>query len=518
MINNIIFLFGLARVTMSDGFSKKHKQHTDTGPCSVGACIKCLAVLFFGLWLAALIYHLSPIEAVERARNAQTNEETPRDGNLRKIAPQQVHSKVPFDETDESYHLVFSTGCSEFQDWQSIGVYSSAEAVGQRGIITRIASGCTPMQEQSLRHAISHLPDRCRIHFAPDTDVKDHNGHFYKYANKPLGMMHWLMNADPPVPPEATVVLMDPDFYFLKPLWHDSFDSPDKYIATGGAKKTPMPKDALGRVRVTKGSMIAQRYGIGGKPWTLAAGRNNQKAWRLDEYFTNNGRPNSPALAPDLLGHEERAGDFYSIGAPYFALASDWLPIATSWTNLMYMSVERNFGNLAEMYAMVIAVADYGIRPVMIDSLMVSNVDAGGEGWPWVDKLPMDRGCDPAILEENYRLPTFLHYCQTYIHPDLDTSTGNLFSKYQVPDEILACPAGSEAAEGVDGSAAKKKHKKGSMVLDPDGFLPEPDVHTIAADKKALRNIFAHCFATRGTNQAARDYRSWFCGKQNSND
>ena len=64
---------------------------------------------------------------------------------------------------------------------------------------------------------------------------------------------------------------------------------------------------------------------------------------------------------------------------------------------------------------MVIAVADYGIRPVTIDNLMVSDVHAPGEGWPWVDKLPMDRGCDPAILTDpEYNLPTFLHYCQRY--------------------------------------------------------------------------------------------------------
>jgi hypothetical protein len=320
------------------------------------------------------------------------------------------------------------------------------------------------------------------------------------------------------IPDDAVVALVDPDFYFLKPLWHDSFDSPDKYIATGRAKQTPMPRDPVtGKVRVVKGSMIAQRYGIGGKPWTKAPGRNKQKAWALDQYFISTGRPSSPALAADLMGHEDRAGDFFSIGAPYFAIASDWLPISTSWTALMYMTVERNFGNLAEMYAMVIAVADYGIRPAMIDSLMVSNVDASDEGWPWVDKLPRDRACDPDILTEDYPLPIFLHYCQSYVHPDLAPNPASLFSKYQVPDEILACPSGSQADEGEKGNIGKgRKGKKGAggMVLDANGFLPEPDVHTIAADKIGQRNIFAHCFATRGTNQAARDYRSWFCSEQ----
>ena len=79
------------------------------------------------------------------------------------------------------------------------------------------------------------------------------------------------------------------------------------------------------------------------------------------------------------------------------------------------MAVERNLGNLAEMYAMVIATADLGIRPVRVDNLMVSDVGAGGEGWPWVDALPENRACDPKILDDpSFRLPTFVHYCQVH--------------------------------------------------------------------------------------------------------
>ena len=103
---------------------------------------------------------------------------------------------------------------------------------------------------------------------------------------------------------------------------------------------------------------------------------------RRREFFLEIGRLNSPARATDLT--ENRAADFYSIGAPYIALAADWLPIATNWTGLMPMALERNFGNLAEMYAMTIAVADYGVRPKMVDSMMVSDVGAGGERHrPW---------------------------------------------------------------------------------------------------------------------------------------
>ena len=331
---------------------------------------------------------------------------------VEKALPAKSHkpnSDYSEDEIDESYYVVFSTGCSEFQDWQSIGVYSSAEAVGQRGVVTRIASGCTPEQEAAIRHSTSHLPKRCRVHFAPNTQVRDHSGKVYKYANKPLGMMHWLMHADPPVPPASTIALIDPDFFFLRPLWHDSFDGPEHYILSGSATKVKVPP------RVVKGTMIAQQYGIGGAPWTRKpANRPDKKAWALHEYFPANGRPNSPAVHPDIT--EGTAATWYSIGAPYIALASDWLPISTNWTALMPMAVERNFGNLAEMYAMVIATADLGIRPARIDNMMVSNVGAGGEGWPWVDELPMDRACDPSILTEpSFRLPIFLHYCQTYV-------------------------------------------------------------------------------------------------------
>ena len=152
-------------------------------------------------------------------------------------------------------------------------------------------------------------------------------------------MMHWLRETK--IPKDATIALIDPDFYFLRPLWHDSFDGAETYFASGTAKKTPFPTP------LARGTMIAQRYGIGGKPWTRAKGRNGQKDWDLRGYFASVGRPDSPANALDLT--ENAAGTFYSIGAPYMALAADWLPIATNWTGLMPMAVERNFGNLAEM-------------------------------------------------------------------------------------------------------------------------------------------------------------------------
>ena len=73
------------------------------------------------------------------------------------------------------------------------------------------------------------------------------------------------------------------------------------------------------------------------------------------------------------------------------------------------------------------AVADLGIRPARVDHLMVSDVGAAGEGWPWIDDIPPTDQCDPRLGREGPmarkttkapggwtrpRLPTFLHYCQ----------------------------------------------------------------------------------------------------------
>lgn len=117
-------------------------------------------------------------------------------------------------------------------------------------------------------------------------------------------------------------------------------------------------------------------------------------------------------------------------------------------------------------------------------------------------------------------LPTFLHYCQRYEHtakPPYDESAW-IFSKYQVPDAILQCPAGEENLE--DGAPPRKKAGRLRMRLDDAGFLPEPpttvDAHLLSggSGRAKLRNMFSFCAATRLTNLAARDYRRWFCARR----
>ena len=90
--------------------------------------------------------------------------------------------------------------------------------------------------------------------------------------------------------------------------------------------------------------------------------------------------------------------------------------------------------------------------------------------------------------------------------------------RYQVPDEILDCPLGVDktASHQQDQQHSmqktkKKKKTKNLKLVGNDRLLPEPPDNLTTVTRSDLRNIFAHCAATRATNQAARDYRRWFC-------
>ena len=54
-------------------------------------------------------------------------------------------------------HVIFSTDCNPYQDWQSLFVFHSAYKVGQSGPITRIASGCNEEQQIKLKNLYGKL-------------------------------------------------------------------------------------------------------------------------------------------------------------------------------------------------------------------------------------------------------------------------------------------------------------------------------------------------------------------------
>jgi hypothetical protein len=161
------------------------------------------------------------------------------------------------------YHIVFSTGCSLYQDWQSYVFFFQAMITQQPGIVTRIVSGCNDEDEAALRKIFADqilpmAPDRFKIHFTPDySKIKDTTQPFV-YFNKPFGMRHWMQNAlgfpDNPENEDAIVILMDPDQLILRPFTNNNFTNTEWQFI----KKGDIP-----RSRVEHGKPMGQLYGFG---------------------------------------------------------------------------------------------------------------------------------------------------------------------------------------------------------------------------------------------------------------
>jgi hypothetical protein len=116
------------------------------------------------------------------------------------LSPSFEEEKHPLNKKKKhvEYHLVFSSGCSPYQNWQSYAFFYHAHKSGQPGNITRIVSGCSPKQRKKLQQVhqmtVQTISSRFHIHFTPEySRIKP--GVKYKYFNKPFGMKHWMEHA-----------------------------------------------------------------------------------------------------------------------------------------------------------------------------------------------------------------------------------------------------------------------------------------------------------------------------------
>lgn len=55
------------------------------------------------------------------------------------------------DSKSVHYEIIFSTGCTTYQDWQSFLVFYFAQKSGQPGNVTRIVSGCSEEDKAKLQ-------------------------------------------------------------------------------------------------------------------------------------------------------------------------------------------------------------------------------------------------------------------------------------------------------------------------------------------------------------------------------
>jgi hypothetical protein len=300
------------------------------------------------------------------------------------------HENVKEDET--KYHVVFSTDCSDYHNWQSYVLFYHMQKIGQPGTVTRIASGCTAKQTLTMQdfhyHHVEPISPRFKIHFTPNyMNIDGADREEFPYYNKPFGLRHWMehvLRFPKPDDEDAIIILIDPDMIPLKPITRFFNNSTDRWTF-GSIEK------------VTHSKPVAQQY-ILAPIWLK---------WNLTSLLG----PDSPALKlqrEDVLHRLQ-------LGPPYIATAFDAYRLAKRWTELC-QPVHRIFPNmLAEMYAYILAAADLGIQHTISQSLMWSDPRIQyTEPWDLIEGMKVEDLCG----ELPSRTANVLHYCQPFTFKD----------------------------------------------------------------------------------------------------
>ncbi|KDP46351.1 hypothetical protein JCGZ_10191 [Jatropha curcas] len=114
--------------------------------------------------------------------------------------PQKPHPKI---------HTIFSTECTPYFDWQTVGLVHSFHLSGQPGNITRLLS-CT---DEELKRYTGH--DLAPTHYVPSMSRHPLTGDWYPAINKPAAVLHWLNHAN--IDAEF-IVILDADMILRGPI------------------------------------------------------------------------------------------------------------------------------------------------------------------------------------------------------------------------------------------------------------------------------------------------------------
>jgi peptidyl serine alpha-galactosyltransferase len=397
------------------------------------------------------------------------------------------------DDNDKNLHILFSTDCSFYQDWQSLVLFHSAYSAGQKGHITRVASGCDDKAQFELLNLYARLWPATRtggwiytVHFTPDFKKDKDTGKKYDFYNKPYGMQHW-MNAHKSassntVSDNTVVAIIDPDFLFLRPL-------------------TSMVDESD---HVRPGRPAGQLYGLQA-PW--ASERNRDTTLRTkkgdNNYFDvkdicGEGSPCFDVSVGEGIAH-------YAIGPPYIIHVKDFGRLVNTWVE-MVPKVYKGYPHLlAEMYAYCLAAAHQNLPHTTLVQHMVSNVnvDAKAEGWAGIDalgddvctlqnKLNSTAGTTTSSLSSLAKtMPTFIHYCQFYRAGEIGFKKRRFHKKYFECNSPLLL----EPPENL--GSVRYKNRDGEIVK--------------YNAQEARRNAFMLCALHRGINEAVLDAKTMVC-------
>ena len=253
-----------------------------------------------------------------------------------------ANTKDDFDELEEEsyepitdgvqYQIIFSTGCSAFQDWQSYMLFFHAAKVlknakpplsGMENThVTRIASGCTPENEIAMKQLhrdqiqiMSPRKTNFHLHITPDFSYVHGGTKAYKYFNKPYGTKHWMEHAlgykkgEDHRHDNDIVILLDPDQIIMRPFSNDFSQKPEAW-----RKRKSLPIWDT----ITHGQPFAQQYGF-----------HNQ--WYSKTNITAIAKPSElPSVLENMS--KDMINENFAAGPPYIATGRDFFKIADKWS------------------------------------------------------------------------------------------------------------------------------------------------------------------------------------------
>lgn len=437
-------------------------------------CVLVMVMLVHSISTAAVNGDVTPLSPVHAAEEFVVTRESPTKAE-KDSPPANPAASEP------NQHIIFSTECGKFQDWQSYVFFYHAWKVKQPGTVTRIVTGCKPDEEESMRklhkERIATLSENFKVHFTPSfSDLGAGHYQTTKYFNKPLSVRHWFEHAlgfpgnhDPAVE-DSIVMLLDPDMVLTRPLVNE-FSSADVMHA---------PKDEQPTViRVTHGHPIAQRYGYG-SGWLKQCKKN----------LTHVVGDQSP-----LYNMTMKEAENYSFGPPYILTGRDMYKIVSMWTEKTGKVYDLFGGFLSEMYGFSISAAHQSLPLTVFRGLMISDVEMNNEeGSRFLESVDRADVCKPLPTSN---MPPVIHYCQRY-------ALGRwFFGKYKLPQDFFACDSPLLRVPPED------------LAVRYNYFIYPNTERTDYDDKrKSLQiklNGFTACFMINGVNEAAEHFKRKYC-------
>lgn len=201
-------------------------------------------------------------------------------------------------EAGNPVHFIVTIGCSEWQLLQATVLEHSFVDVNQRGLLTRLVSGCDDDKEELQERMSQSVYSNISVVFVGGRESVQVGEKKRKYAqaNRPQGLKEFFnMDHIASASQDTVYIVIDPDFIFLKPI----------------------PSSVTDQVR--RGTMVSHKYNLA-----------NPRGYASQACVEALGK------SPDCKVLEKfDAFHHFFAGVPYMLVREDWLRLLDYWIPLI---------------------------------------------------------------------------------------------------------------------------------------------------------------------------------------